>query len=73
MKTSATAAALIEALQSIARNRPSDRNFVLLCQAGDRYKQEVESRLAALERRDRDASDYATNLINGAGPFRLDS
>jgi len=73
MKTSATAAALIEALQSIARNRPSDRNIVLLCQAGDRYIQEVESRLAALEGRDSNASDGATSTIRGAGPFRLDS
>ena len=73
MKTSATAAALTEALQSIGRNRPSDRNIVLLCQAGDRYIQEVERRLAALEGRDSDADDGPTNLINGASPVRLES
>ena len=73
MKTSATAAALTEALQSIGRNRPSDRNIVLLCQAGDRYIQEVERRLAALEARDSHADDGPANLINGASPVRLES
>jgi hypothetical protein len=64
MKTSATAAALVEALQVIARNRPSDRNIVLLCQAGQRYVQDLESRLAELEHREGEHS--ARSLADGA-------
>jgi len=72
MKTSATAAALTEALQSIGRNRPSDRNIALLCQAGNRYIQEVERRLAALEGQGSNTNDSPADLINGANPVRLD-
>ena len=49
MKTSATALALVEAIHLIARNRPSDRSTVLLCQVTERYIQDLEARLAVLE------------------------
>jgi hypothetical protein len=64
MKTSATAEALVEALQEIARNRPSDRNIVLLCQAGQRYVQDLEERLEALEHREGEHS--VRSLADGA-------
>jgi hypothetical protein len=67
MKTSATMSALVEALQLTARNRPSDRNAVLLCQLTQRYLQELEARLVALEARGHQDSGakFASGELNG--------
>jgi len=66
MKTSATALALLEALQLTAHNRPSDRYTVLVCQAAQRYIQDLESRLAALEGLERNDEDVGLRSAEGS-------